>query len=433
MSRIDVESSEMYKSVFAPYSAEQFVADFWPDRVLAVDGDPGRAPALFSAPELRDPFRFFQTHPGHVQLVFRTDPSDPATVTDVQVPAGRAAALYPLGMTASFPTMQRSVRSLASFASHLETITGVRPGTVDAIGALSRSGVGFNLHFDDIDVVVVQLIGRKRWTIGQEPAVRYPTASHVAGAPLVGELHTYCPSDIAGNPGGVPEGAREVIMAPGSVAFVPRGHWHRTEAVDGDSFSISFGFRTMLAVDHLLSCLRGRLLAQTRWRRPMLGGFGGYTHATTRRARAQLEELLGALAGDASGLQIADVLPAPSALEDGVAGVRRELERTFLPNVAKSRNVVTQFEIHEKADNNSFFVVIDDGNLTIRSGVHDSPTFTVSACEADFVEFIDRPGSGPELLRDGRLQIRPFDLNRLNDFLASFGIFGAGSGVRVAT
>jgi hypothetical protein len=131
------------------------------------------------------------------------------------------------------------------------------------------------------------------------------------------------------------------------------------------------------------------------------------------------------LGGGASALPPGELLPARKALEDGVAGVRRELERTFLPEIAKSRNVVTQFEIHEMSDKDSFFVVIENGSLVIRSGVHDAPTFTVSASEADFADFIEKPGSGPELLREGRLQIRPFDLKRLNDFLTSFGMFGA--------
>lgn len=64
-----------------------------------------------------------------------------------------------------------------------------------------------------------------------------------------------------------------VEMKPGSVLFLPRGTWHRTES-EGDSMSVSIAVDTPPAVDYIVAQLRMLLLQDPRWRAPLYGAWG---------------------------------------------------------------------------------------------------------------------------------------------------------------
>lgn len=126
------------------------------------------------------------------------------------------------------------------------------------------------------------------------------------------------PQAAKGFPG--PEGAQftTVEMRPGSVLFMPRGTWHRTEA-DEDSFSVSIILRPPAAVEALLDQLRWLLLQDPRWRRPLYGARGD--EGKKKAARQRLKELLGELPGVAAALS-EDDLASPSPAER-LAGIGR--------------------------------------------------------------------------------------------------------------
>ncbi|WP_370652673.1 JmjC domain-containing protein [Frankia sp. Cj5] len=95
---------------------------------------------------------------------------------------------------------------------------------------------GFSLHWDDHDVIVVQLAGEKEWEI------RGPSRS----APMYRDAapNVEPPQDIMWS------GA---AMA-GDVLHIPRGHWHRASRTGkGDGFSLhaTFGFTKRTGVDWL--------------------------------------------------------------------------------------------------------------------------------------------------------------------------------------
>ncbi|WP_250284633.1 cupin domain-containing protein, partial [Frankia sp. CiP1_Cm_nod2] len=95
---------------------------------------------------------------------------------------------------------------------------------------------GFSLHWDDHDVIVVQLAGDKEWEV-RGPSRRAPM--YRDAAPNVGP-----PEDVAWS------GA----VKAGDVLHIPRGHWHRASRTGkGDGFSLhaTFGFTKRTGVDWL--------------------------------------------------------------------------------------------------------------------------------------------------------------------------------------
>lgn len=95
---------------------------------------------------------------------------------------------------------------------------------------------GFNLHWDDHDVLIVQVAGEKSWEVRglARPAPMY--------------------RDAEPNPAPPEEIVWRGTMKPGSVMHIPRGYWHRAtreERGDGFSLHLTFGFPQRTGVDYL--------------------------------------------------------------------------------------------------------------------------------------------------------------------------------------
>ncbi|WP_411140075.1 JmjC domain-containing protein [Streptomyces sp. x-80] len=86
---------------------------------------------------------------------------------------------------------------------------------------------GFGVHWDDHDVVVVQVDGVKRWK------VYGPTRA----APMYKDTEEPEPPPE--------EPLTEVVMRPGDLLYLPRGWWHSVAASEGErSLHLTFGIRT---------------------------------------------------------------------------------------------------------------------------------------------------------------------------------------------
>ncbi|MEY9997730.1 hypothetical protein ABIE67_009849 [Streptomyces sp. V4I8] len=104
---------------------------------------------------------------------------------------------------------------------------------------------GFGTHWDDHDVVVVQLYGAKRWRLygptRQAPAWRDTEAPAAPeGPPLV-----------------------DAVLKAGDILYLPRGWWHAVSADQGTpSLHLTFGLGTRIGADFLnwaVDQLRSRL------------------------------------------------------------------------------------------------------------------------------------------------------------------------------
>lgn len=99
--------------------------------------------------------------------------------------------------------------------------------------AVWGSRQGFETHWDDHDVFVVQVAGTKRWTI------HGPGLAH----PLKRELTTdnQCPEEVVW----------EGTLRAGQVLHVPRGWWHGVRGTGNVSLHLTFGFARRTGLDWL--------------------------------------------------------------------------------------------------------------------------------------------------------------------------------------
>ncbi|MFD4948526.1 JmjC domain-containing protein [Streptomyces sp. NPDC058239] len=91
---------------------------------------------------------------------------------------------------------------------------------------------GFGVHWDDHDVVVVQVDGRKRWKIYGPTRV----------APMYRDVtETAPPPD---------EPVAEFVLTPGDILYLPRGWWHAVSASEGQrSLHLTCGLSSTTGVD----------------------------------------------------------------------------------------------------------------------------------------------------------------------------------------
>ncbi|WP_432000689.1 cupin domain-containing protein [Streptomyces sioyaensis] len=99
---------------------------------------------------------------------------------------------------------------------------------------------GFGVHWDDHDVVVLQLEGAKRWKI--------------YGATRIDPLRvdTEAPEPPTGAP------VAELVLQAGDMLYLPRGWWHAVAATEGRSLHLTCGLKPTTGAD-LLSWLSDRL------------------------------------------------------------------------------------------------------------------------------------------------------------------------------
>lgn len=110
----------------------------------------------------------------------------------------------------------------------------------------SSGGAGsFGAHWDTHDVVVLQLVGRKRWQVSP------PTFP----LPLPGQTSTR--SGQAAPPGA----ALDVLLEPGDALYLPRGWWHDVTPLPEPSLHLSVGIYTPSVLD-ALTWISHRVLPQ---------------------------------------------------------------------------------------------------------------------------------------------------------------------------
>jgi len=89
---------------------------------------------------------------------------------------------------------------------------------------------GFGLHWDDHDVIVVQLIGRKQWDLYG------PTRKN----PLFRDVDEGQPPE---------KRVDQVVLQQGDLLYLPRGHWHDVVGLGEASFHLTIGLHFPSGID----------------------------------------------------------------------------------------------------------------------------------------------------------------------------------------
>ena len=147
--------------------------------------------------------------------------------------AAKIAAFHALGYTVRLPEIRSLTPGLDALIRAMEVIFQ-QPVRVEAFW--SRGDARAPVHHDDYDILVVQLLGRKRWFISART------------------------SDLPNAWNKLPENSsridrfEEVPVEPGDVLYLPRGTTHRVDAAS-ESIHLSIGFVPLTVREAIIACL----------------------------------------------------------------------------------------------------------------------------------------------------------------------------------
>jgi 50S ribosomal protein L16 3-hydroxylase len=291
-----------------PLPLETFLDKYWPHRPLVMHGALARLRAIAACPELESLHTMLQAKRRSSRIWVK----DPRTGAHraVLVTTAQAEDLYASeALTVSIDQIEVPAisRLLADMAADLR----VPASRLSCNLYVSPGGKGTTaLHFDNHEVFAIQIRGRKRWQFAPNTHVPSPLDDYAVGTQASPALRRICGGDF---PDRLPESARTVVLAPGSVLFLPKGYWHLTHTLEA-SVHLTLAVDSLAWVDVVMGQVRDRLVRDEGWRRTpgVLRGRGPRQEKT----RQELSMLLGGLARALGALDAAQLAQSPYAAAD---------------------------------------------------------------------------------------------------------------------
>jgi len=207
-------------SLVAPLTPEQFFAECYEKQWFCTPRPVAQVGDLLSVDRIDEIISDSELPPSSLTMA---QSGSPLPIDDYTHPNGvidRGAVLdnFRNGATIVLPQLHFADGKLYAFCLALEREFGAR--IQSNIYLTPSNASGFGIHYDDHDVFVLQVSGRKKWEIyGQRE-----------GLPFSGENFR----KERDNPG---ELQAEFVLEPGQCLYVPRGLAHRA-ATEGDEASL---------------------------------------------------------------------------------------------------------------------------------------------------------------------------------------------------
>jgi len=261
--------------LIGPTSTEEFELKFYEQRLCLVLRD---APEFYSKLlKAEDLDTVLTTHNLRypVLRVVRGDedvPRESYTLSSGSIEPIEVTKRFDEGSTIVFNQLQSRVPSLSRLCVNLGAFFGSRVQT--NIYLTPPNAQGFKPHWDTHDVFVLQVSGRKIWSI-------YDTRIPL---PLKGQ------SFQSGHhePGPVTD---EFEMGPGSLLYIPRGIFHSARSTDSASLHITLGLTAFTWADLLVEAVSAAALENPSLRQNLPIGFTSGRVSPDEKNRLYLEKL----------------------------------------------------------------------------------------------------------------------------------------------
>jgi ribosomal protein L16 Arg81 hydroxylase len=249
-------------TIFPNVTAQRVRCSMQQRRPLQDHGPLERLAGLAEDPIFADARTLIRQHRGRVRLHLTQSPAHYRA--DILVAPGEALAFLDHGVSMNIEGIEASVPAVDGYVGQLSEDLGIPRQWCFCSAFVSATGSGLPLHFDNKEVIAVQIRGRKRWQIAENLDVAFPTANYAMNSTVhSAELCRYFrPEQALG-----PTRCENVDLQPGSVLFLPRGYWHGT-AAEQESISLSFGFAVPTWTSVFLDRLRSALVVAEPWRAP---------------------------------------------------------------------------------------------------------------------------------------------------------------------
>ena len=246
--------SDVLQYMIAPFSSAEFYAEYYERKPLIVHrSEPGRYSPLLSVEKIDRFIGSADLRGGMVDLadqgreLHREDYVNEGNL----IIRRDIVREYQRGATVILPQLHHSDPVLASFCQAIETVFSSHTQTNIYLTPQGRQG--FPTHYDNHDVFVMQVSGRKRWRL-------YNVAMDT---PYRGE-------GFERNVHKVGEKVSEFILEPGDCVYIPRGMMHDANNEGEEaSLHITVGLIVKTWADLMLEAVSQLMVEETAFRRSL--------------------------------------------------------------------------------------------------------------------------------------------------------------------
>lgn len=237
--------------IFSPIAFADFCKESFQQQFAVIRGDdPTRFSYLMPWSSLNDVLRHHTLAPPRIRLMLNGAmvPSSSYIRSEKELGAFRTYAprlrepefteLLGCGATLVLDTVDALHEPIMLLAQRFETTFQV-PINVNLYAGW-RSTPGFNLHWDDHDVFILQVAGRKQWTV-YGPTTLYPIEHN---------------KQTDSQPSGIPFWSG--LVTAGDLLYIPRGWWHSAVALEEPTLHLTVGLERRTGLDvakWLINCL----------------------------------------------------------------------------------------------------------------------------------------------------------------------------------
>lgn len=260
-------------------SAKTFFADYLEQKhLLVTPGDPHRFDELLTIEAIDAFIDGADLRQGMLELVRHPDRIDPSLYlsTDGHVIASAVTEQYLAGATVILPQLHDSMPRLGAFCRALERVLSCHIQT--NIYLTPPGNQGFNTHYDNHDVFVLQLSGAKHWRLYGTPIdIPYRGEGFTVGQHEAGEV------------------TESLTLNAGDCLYLPRGVMHDApNAGNEPSLHITVGLITRTWADLMLEAVSELAISEPAFRRSLPPGYAdaGFDRAPAQAHFRKLAELV---------------------------------------------------------------------------------------------------------------------------------------------
>lgn len=252
------EVASSLSRLLEPHTAEEFLASSWGQTYKHIRGRAGRFASLLPWERLNEILRQHRLDFPRLRLM-RDGKALPVTSYLRHTSGTRGKQPIPRLQPVKFTGQLRAGATLVLdavdelYAPLEELAAGLELFFHERVQINSYAGWhtsrGFDLHWDDHDVFILQVTGRKRWGIYGE------TRPH----PLAGDTDNPKPTNAP---------LWEATLEDGDLLYIPRGWWHVAQPLDEPTLHLTVGIHKRTGLD-LLGWLAGQLRASELFRQDL--------------------------------------------------------------------------------------------------------------------------------------------------------------------
>ena len=229
--------------ILAPVEAESFLATDYGRRFVHVPGTPGKFSSLLPWPVLNDILEQHRLEPPRLRLTREGKSVPPERYVSYQPNRRKNGQPIPRlnstvltrelreGATLVLDNVDELHRPIRRIAESLERIFHVRVQVNSYSGW--RTSHGFDLHWDDHDVFILQVAGRKAWKV-YGMTRPFPLGRDVERADVP-------PTEVLW----------EGLLQAGDLLYIPRGWWHVATPLDEPTLHLTVGVNNLTGADLL--------------------------------------------------------------------------------------------------------------------------------------------------------------------------------------